>query len=173
MGLLIVGLGALLLGLLVILLLSVVAPRPAGPVDPATGMAEAPHAWIARLDAGGLARLLEMLLAELKLEVRDSRVSAAGVDLWVFNPTPITGGRTYVRALARPPQGVVGEEEIRLVLETARAELAGKALVATGGVFSSAARAAAEGAPIELLDGPALLRLLERHLPPVAAARRV
>lgn len=173
MGLLIVGLGALLLGLLVILLLSVLAPRPAGPVDPATGVAEAPHAWIARLDAGELARLLGMLFAELKLEVRDTRESARGVDLWAFNPTPITGGPMYVRAVVCPPQGVVDEEEVRLALDAARAELAGKALVATGGVFSPGARAAAEGAPIELLDGPALLRLVEKHLPPVAAARHL
>jgi hypothetical protein len=51
--------------------------------------------------------------------------------------------------------------------------MAGKALVATGGGFSPEARAAAEGAPLELLDGASLLSLVKKHLPPVAVARHV
>jgi hypothetical protein len=40
-------------------------------------------------------------------------------------------------------------------------------------VFSAEAKAAAEGAPLELLDGETLMGLLKKHLPPVAVARRI
>lgn len=56
-------------------------------------------------------------------------------------------------------------------LETARAAMAGKALVATVGRFSPNAQALALEAPLELLDGPALLGLVRKHLPQVAAAQ--
>jgi hypothetical protein len=114
-----------------------------------------------------------MLFAELKFEVEDARFFENVVDLFAVNPTPITGGRVYIRGVAHPPLGVVGEEEVRVALDTARAEMAGKALVATGGVFSVEARAAAEGAPLELLDGVTLMGLIKKHLPPIAVARRV
>jgi hypothetical protein len=174
MGILVIGVGGLLLGFVIILLISLTAPRPEdGGVDPATGAAEAPHSWIARLDAEDLGKLLTMLFAELKFEVEDTRVAPAGVDLFANNPTPITGGRIYIRGVAHPPLGVVGEEEVRQALDTARAEMAGKALVATGGIFSPEARAASEGAPLELLDGVTLMGLIKKHLPPIAVARRV
>lgn len=174
MGIVVIGVGALLVGFLLILLISVTAPRPEDdPANqPAPGEA-APHSWIGRLDAEDLGKLLEMLFAELKFDVQDSRVSGNVVDLFAVNPTPITGGRIYIRGVSYPPLGVVGEEEVRVALETARAEMAGKALVATGGAFSPEAHAAAEGAPLELLDGAALMGLIKKHLPPIAVARRV
>lgn len=173
MGILVIGVGALVLGFVIILLLTVAAPRPEDALVSADGAVEQPHSWLARLDPEDLGRLLEMLFAELKFEVQDTRVSSAGVDVFATNPTPITGGRIYIRGVAHPPLGVVGEEEVRTALDTARAEMAGKALVATGGVFSPEAKAASEGAPLELIDGVALLGLIKKHLPPVAVARRV
>ena len=171
MQILLIGVGGLILGFALIALLSFASPRPeAG--SGATG-GEAGESWISRLDARDLGKLLGMLFAELKFEVEDSRVSEGVVDLFANNPTPITGGRIYIRGVAHPPLGVVGEDEVRAALEVARAEMAGKALVATGGVFSPEAKAAAEGAPLELIDGEALMALIKRHLPPVAVARRV
>jgi len=173
-GIVIIGVGSLVVGFLLIFLISVTAPRPED--DPANQPASgdlAPHAWIAQLDAEELGKLLEMLFAELKFEVQDTRVSGNVVDLFAVNPTPITGGRIYIRGVCHPPLGMVDEEEVRSALETARAEMAGKALVATGGGFTAEARAAAEGAPIELLDGASLLSLVKKHLPPVAVARHV
>ncbi len=142
-------------------------------MNPETGERELPHTWIARLHAEEMGRLLSMLFSELKFDVEDARITGGHVDLFAQNPTPITGGRVYIRGVVHPPLGVVGEEEVRVALETSRAEMAGKALVATGGTFSSEARAASEGAPIELLDGAALMDLIKKHLPPIAVARRV
>jgi hypothetical protein len=173
MGILMIGVGALLLGMLVIFLLSIATPREERVLSDGAVELEQPHSWIARLDAEELGRLIAMLFAELKFEVEDSRVAGQVVDLFAVNPTPITGGRVYIRGVTHPPLGVVGEDEVRVALETARAEMAGKALVATGGVFSPEARAAAEGAPLELLDGATLMGLIKKHLPPVAVARRI
>ena len=173
MGILFIAVGALAVGFGLILLISLTAPRPDPQELEGAGAGETPHSWIARLDAEELGRLLSMLFAELKFEVESASASGGVVDLFATNPTPITGGRVYIRGLAHPPLGVVGEEEVRSALDTARAEMAGKALVATGGVFSAEARGAAEGAPVELLDGAALLGLIKKHLPPIAVARRV
>ncbi|MFZ5468768.1 MAG: restriction endonuclease [Myxococcota bacterium] len=172
MGIVVIGLGALLLGFLLILLISATAPKPE---ELAAGgsMPEAPHSWIGRLDAEEMGKLLSMLFAELKFEVEDSRILDNVVDLFAVNPTPITGGRVYIRGVTHPPLGMVGEEEVRVALDTARAEMAGKALVATGGIFSAEAKAAAAGAPLELLDGPVLWGLVKKHLPPIAVAKRV
>jgi hypothetical protein len=170
----IVAIAGLALGFIVILLISLTSPKE-GAADGSDGGAprSLAHGWISRLDADQLARLLTMLFGELKYEVEDTRVADGIVDLFAVNSTPITGGRIYVRGIAHPPLGVVGEDEVRVALDTARAEMAGKALVATGGVFSPEARAAAEGAPLELLDGATLLTLIKKYLPPIAAARRV
>jgi hypothetical protein len=172
-GILVIGIGALVIGFLLIVLISITAPRPEDVVVPGEPGRETSHAWIARLDARDLGKLLSELFAELKFEVEDARFSGSVVDLFAVNPTPITGGRVYIRGISHPPLGVVGEDEVRTALETARAEMAGKALVATGGVFSAEAKAAAEGAPLELLDGETLMGLLKKHLPPVAVARRI
>jgi hypothetical protein len=174
-GIVIIGVVALVLGFLVILFISLTSPRPDQAAEGSRGPmeGEAPHAWIARLNATDLGRLLTELFSELKFEIEDSRVSDGVVDLFAVNPTPITGGRVYIRGVSRPALGIVGEDEVRVALDTARAEMAGKALVATGGTFSPEAKAAAEGAPLELLDGATLMALIKKHLPPVAVARRI
>ncbi len=173
MGILIIGVGGLVLGFVLIVLMSLTAPKPEA-LAAATGEAyESPHSWIGKLDAEDLGKLLEMLFAELKFEVEDSHFSGEVVDLFAVNPTPITGGRIYIRGVAHPPLGIVGEEEVRAALDVSRAEMAGKALVATGGIFSPQARASAVGAPLELIDGEALMGLIKKHLPPIAVARRV
>ncbi len=170
----IVAIAGLVLGFIVILLISLTSPRQQESAVGGNGSAPSlAHGWISRLDADQFGRLLGMLFGELKYEVEDTRIGDGVVDLFAVNPTPITGGRIYVRGIAHPSLGTVGEEEVRVALDTARAEMAGKALVATGGVFSPEARAAAEGAPVELLDGPMLLTLIKKHLPPIAVARRV
>jgi hypothetical protein len=173
LGIVFIGVFALVVGFGLILLISLTAPRPEDLAKDDPSQADTPHGWIARLDSEDMGKLLSLLFAELKFEVEDARFSENVVDLFAVNPTPITGGRVYIRGVTHPPLGVVGEEEVRVALDTARAEMAGKALVATGGVFSPEAKAAAHGAPLELLDGATLMGLIKKHLPPIAVARRV
>ncbi len=161
----IVAIAGLALGFIVILLISLTAPREEdAPGDGDGAGRNLAHGWISRLSADQLARLLTMLFSELKYEVEDTRIGDGVVDLLAVNPTPISGGRIYIRGIAH---------EVRGALDTSRAEMAGKALIATGGVFSPEARAAAEGVPLELLDGATLMSLIKKHLPPIAVARRV
>ena len=170
----IVAIAGLALGFIVILLISLTAPREADSSEAGgDGARNLAHGWISRLSADQLARLLTMLFNELKYEVEDTRIGDGVVDLLAVNPTPISGGRIYIRGIAHPPLGIVGEDEVRGALDTSRAEMAGKALIATGGVFSPEAQAAAEGVPLELLDGATLMSLIKKHLPPIAVARRV
>src|SRR5688572_27782167 len=117
MGILIIAVGALVLGFGLILLISLTSPKPeelALNSDPSHP--DVPHGWIARLDAQDMGKLLSMLFAELKFEVEDGRFSDNVVDLFAVNPTPITGGRLYIRGVAHPPLGIVGEEEVRVAL---------------------------------------------------------
>jgi restriction endonuclease Mrr len=159
-ALLILVLGAVALGFGLLLLLSLSKPRPSSPPGlPST------------LDAGELGRLLVALLEQLGYEAEDVRASHGMVDILAVSHAPVTGGRLYVRGVASRQE--VGAPEVRAALESAHGEAAGKALVVTPGTFSAEARAAAEGEPLELLDGEALTVLVKKHLPAMAAAGRV
>jgi restriction system protein len=114
-----------------------------------------------------------MLFTEMKFDIETSNLRAGDVDLFAVNPAPITGARIYVRGVFHPPLGLVGEDEVRIALDTARAEMAGKAVVVTPGAFTPDARASAQGAPVDLLDGPSLLGLVKKHLPQVFAQQHL
>ncbi len=169
MIILIVSFVALCVGFVLIAFISRAAPPPGEALARAGG----PEAWIGRLRPEEFQKLLSLLLAEMKFDVEQSSLRGGDVDLFAVNPTPITGARIYVRGLAHPRLGQVGEEEVRIALEAARAEMAGKAIVVTPGSFTAEARASAKGAPVDLLDGPALLVLVKKHLPQIAAEQRV
>jgi hypothetical protein len=171
-GIVIIGLG---LGFLAIIFIQRTSPPIPGPNDIPMGGDIREHAWLGRMGAEQFSELLSMLFEELKFEVEknDFHTTEGTVDLFAVNRTPITGGRIYVRGICLPADQDVGEDEIRIAMETARAEMAGKAIVCSSGGFTGDARASASGNPIDLLDGPELLRLVKKHLPPIAVAHRV
>lgn len=159
---------ALLIGFVLIAIISKTAPKAGRAID-----GGGPDGWIARVEPEAFARLLELLFTELKFEIESTHRRGGDVDLFAVNPTPITGARVYVRGVFHPPLGMVGDEEIRIALETARAEMAGKAVVVTPGSFTAEARASAKGAPVDLLDGAALLALVKKHLPQAFAEQTI
>ncbi len=165
-SLIVLALVGLVLGFLLIGL-TARSPTSASPA----GASEA--GWIAGLSPEGFGKLLSLLFAELKFEVESAARRGDNVDLFAVNRTPITGARLYIRGVFHPPLGMVGEEEVRTALDAARAEQAGKAVVVTPGGFTDEARAAASGAPVDLVDGGALAALVKQHMPQVAAAERV
>ncbi len=167
MSIILIALVGLAAGFVVIALISRTAP-PAGAVAAAGG-----ENWISKLRPEEFQRLLSLVFAEMKFDVESSSLRGGDVDLFAVNPTPITGARIYVRGVFHPPLGMVGDEEVRIALETARAEMAGKAIVVTPGDFTPEARATARGTPVDLLDGPALLGLVKKHLPQTAAEKHL
>lgn len=158
---------SLAVGFLLIALISRTAPAATASAD-AGG-----DNWVSRISPQDFARLLSMLFTEMKFDIETSNLRAGDVDLFAVNPAPITGARIYVRGVFHPPLGLVGEDEVRIALDTARAEMAAKAVVVTPGAFTSDARASAQGAPIDLLDGPSLLGLVKKHLPQVFAQQHL
>jgi hypothetical protein len=167
MSIIVIALGALVVGFMLIAFISKAAPS-ASALATASG-----DNWIARISPEEFQRLLVSLFTEMKFDVDSSSLRAGDVDLFAVNPTPITGARIYVRGVFHPPLGLVGEDEVRIALETARAEMAGKAIVVTPGGFTPDAKASARGTPVDLLDGVALLALVKKHLPQIAAERRL
>lgn len=167
MSIILIALFGLAAGFVLIALISRTAPPIGGPPSPGA------ESWISRLRPEEFQKLLSLVFSEMKFDIQSSNLRGGDVDLFAVNPTPITGARIYVRGIFHPPLGMVGEEEVRIALETARAEMAGKAIVVTPGSFTPDARATAQGTPVDLLDGAALLGLVKKYLPQTAAERHL
>lgn len=151
-----------------------VAGRSTRRARPAAGpVALGELAWIRDGGAAGLERLLEALFSAMGFEVERSGRGDGWVDLQAVDPAPIRGGRLHVRGLLAGPGELLGADEVRALVDAARADGAGKAVLVTLGAVSAEARAAAQGAPVDLVDELALAALVRRHLPQVAATRTV
>jgi len=136
------------------------APSGAGELD-----------WVRTFGGEGLQRLLVGLFGELGFEAEPAAVGAESVEFVAVNPAPIRGGRLLVHGVLASGGAPVGGEEVRALLDTARAEAVGRAVLVTLGRFSEDAREAAQGNPIDLLDVDDLAALLRKHLPQVHATR--
>lgn len=128
-------------------------------------------AWLAPHGAAGLERLLLALFAELGFEPGTPARREDAVEFEAVNPAPIKGGRLRVLGLAGG--GEVDADAVRALLDAARADGAGKAVLVTAGRFAEDARAAAQDAPIDLVDGAALAALVRKHLPQAWATRTI
>lgn len=121
------------------------------------------------VDAHSLAELQAMPPAEFEQLVAEtyralgSRVDLVGgsgdhgVDLLVTSPQ---GEKTVVQC--KRYRGSVGEPVVRDLLGTMQHEEAAAGALITTGEFTAQARRWAQGKPIQLYDGPAFLKLLQR-----------
>jgi len=141
----------------------------AGPEEPAP----ADLGWLRAGGAEALQRALRALFAEMGFTPEPGQEGGGAVEFQASDPTPIRGGRIYVRGLLSAEGGAVDADEVRTLLDAARAEAVGKAVLVTLGRFSPEAREAARGQPVDLLDGEQLAALLRRHLPQAWATRVV
>ena len=71
------------------------------------------------------------------------------------------------------PGAPADADEVRNTIETARAEFVGKGVLVTLGSFTSDARDAARGNPVDLVDGDELARLVRKHMPQAFAQRKI
>jgi len=172
-GLLLLAGVATVLGFLLILLVG--RGQPVSPAATA-GTAVAAPAGLGWLRDGGteaLERALRALFAEMGFAPEPGEQGGGAVEFLASDPTPIRGGRIYVRGLLAADGGPVDADEVRTLLDAARAEAVGKAVLVTLGRFSAEAREAASGQPVDLLDGDELAALVKRHLPQAWATRAV
>jgi restriction endonuclease Mrr len=85
--------------------------------------------------------------------------------------TMFTGPFLRVRGLLPAAAVPVDADEVLTLIDTARAESVGKAVLVTLGRFSDEAREAARGNPVDLVDGDQLADLVKKHLPQAWATR--
>jgi restriction endonuclease Mrr len=171
MGILVVAVLATIVGFALIFLIGRGQPvSPAAPENLGRGDST-DTAWVRRYGAEGLQRLLVTLFTEMGFHPERCERGAGSVDLFANDPTPIKGGRIYVHGVLG--EGPVEGDEVRNLIDTARAEYVGKGILVTLGRFSTDARDTAKGNPVDLLDGDDLARLMRKHLPQAFATRKV
>ena len=177
MGVVMLMLVATGIGVLLIVALVAAGPNPAAAGLVGTAPREGTDlsgedAWLAGLSREEFQRLLTLLFEEMKFEVRplDSGPGEA-VLLIAEDDTPIRGVKMLVWGHHLAPASALGSEVVRDAMEMVRGEEAGKAVIVTPGRFTEEARAAAAPLPIELVDGRALLGLVKKKLPQVAAQK--
>jgi hypothetical protein len=173
MGILIVAAAATAVGFLLILLIGKNQPVSPAAIDRPTAAAESELDWVRGFGIEGFQRLLLTLFTEMGFHPERSERGRTSVDLYANDPTPIKGGRLYVRGVLLDPGVSLGDDEVRNLIEAARAEFVGKGVLVTLGSFTAEARDTARGNPIDLVDGSALAKLVKKHLPQSYATRKV
>jgi hypothetical protein len=173
MGILVVAVFATLVGFLLILLIG--RNQPISPASP-ENLAREGHgemAWVRGYGVEGFQRLLLTLFTEMGFHAERSERGSSSVDLYANDPTPIRGGRLYVHGVLGAIGSQTDADEVRNVIESARAEFVGKAVLVVLGTFTTDARDAAKGNPIDLVDGDELTKLVRKHLPQAFAQRKI
>jgi hypothetical protein len=173
MGILVVAFFATGVGFLLILLIG--RGQPISPASPANLVKEGQGelSWVRGFGIEGFQRLLLTLFSEMGFHPERSERGSRSVELFVNDPTPIRGGRLYVHGLFGRPGEAADAEEVRNTIESARAELVSKGVLVTLDTFSTEAREAAQGNPIDLLDGESLSKLVKKHLPQAYAQKKI
>ena len=169
----IVVVAATLVGFLLILLAGsgkLVSPAAS---SGAQGDGSADLAWVRTYGVEGFERMLLTLFSEMGFSAERSDRGKGTVDFYAVDPTPIRGGRIYVRGVFDNHAVPVDAEEVLTLMDTARAESVSKAVLVTLGRFSDEARDSAKDNPVDLLDGAALATLVKKHLPQAYATRMV
>jgi len=173
MGILIVA--GLATGVGFLLILWIGRGQPVSPASP-ENLAREGHgelAWVRGYGLEGFQRLLLTLFAEMGFHPERSERGNRTVELFVNDPTPIRGGRLYVLGMFGAQGVPVEVEEVRNLIESARAESVAKGILVTLGTFSTDALEAARGNPVDLLDGDELAKLVKKHLPQSYAQRKI
>jgi restriction endonuclease Mrr len=164
----IIAVVATLVGFVIIMLSG--AGKHTAPASPETsGGAEL--GWVRDGGVERFGKMLVSLFGEMGFDAEKSDLGQGTVDFYAVDPTPIRGGRIYVRGVLPGAAVPVDADEVLTLIDTARAESVGKAVLVTLGRFSEEARDAARGNPVDLVDGDALAALVKKHLPQAYATR--
>jgi hypothetical protein len=119
---------------------------------------------IATLSGEEFETLIKKLLENMGFDVSITKVSGdGGIDLIAYNPQPIFGGKIVVQC--KRWSGPVGEPVIRDLYGVVMSENANKGILITNSYFTSSAINFSKGKQLELIDGIALDKLLEKYMP--------
>jgi restriction endonuclease Mrr len=112
-------------------------------------------------------KLAVHVLEELGFEIKGvaEAVSDGSEYFIAVNPEPIKGGKFVVECWARPIGSLVDSPRVLALIDSVKAEGAAKGLYLTPFEFSQEAQTAAATGPIDLLDGAALVKLVQKKLP--------
>jgi hypothetical protein len=117
-----------------------------------------PQAVSLRLAPAQLHELARAIVQSRSLRIDSEEVRGdTGSELVASDPTPVVGGRVFVRTLPGPTP--VRTAEVQGALAQARAEGYGKVLLIAPSGFSDEARLAGEDSTIELVDGARLIEV--------------
>lgn len=106
--------------------------------------------------------LFEKMFASKGVEVKVTRSSRdEGVDAVVFDPDPLTGGKTIIQA--KRYRRAVPVAAVRELYGTVVNEGAGKGILVTTSHFGASAQEFAKDKPLTLIDGANLLHLMQNH----------
>ncbi len=173
MGILIVAAVATVVGFLLIILIGKNQPVSPAAIDKPGAPPQTELDWVRPFGIEGFQRLILTLFTEMGFHPERSERGTSTVDLFANDPTPIKGGRLYVRGVLAAPGDPLGDDEVRNLIEATRAESVGKSVLVTLGDFTGEARDAARGNPIDLVDGRTLAGLMKKHLPQAYATRKL
>lgn len=108
-------------------------------------------------------RIIQKLFLAMGYIAKTTKASGdGGVDCIAFDNTPVVGGKIVIQA--KRYKGLVWVGAVRDLYGALINEGAMKGILITTGHFGPAARKFIEDKPLELVDGPAFLKLLEKHL---------
>ena len=156
-SLLLIILGAISLGFSLIFLLALSERKKKNSSSPPRG--------------GGMNRVqfekaCVMVLEGMKLEIEEVTQSpGAQTDIIARNPTPFTGGSYLVRCLFVDREEVVGVNPILELSNMVLQERLSKGIFMTTGRFTTEIPTIGELAPMEFIDGPTFLSLVEKYRP--------
>jgi restriction system protein len=106
--------------------------------------------------------LITNLFEKMGLETRLTQASRdGGVDCVAYDLRPIFGGKVVIQA--KRYKNTVGVSAVRDLFGTMQNEGATKGILVTTSGYGQASHEFASGKPLELLDGPNLLYLLQEH----------
>lgn len=157
-----VALGALLLGLLLVLFVKRASTESVRE-QRQVGLAAVPEP-LPEYTPDEFRHLLVDLLEALGMQA--TSVSEHGEELEIYAKTvgPLTGGRYIVLAFREPEFGLVDSPIVLKLIDTVKAEEAQKGILITSRRFSDEARKAAQMGAVEIIDGEALRALLGKYL---------
>ena len=100
----------------------------------------------------------------LRIDVVD-RTAAAEIEIRATDPKPMVGGTYIIHGVLRRLDDYVGPEQVMSLKDIVKEEGAIKGILITNGVFAAPAAQMLDAQKLELINGPAFLRILAGSRP--------